>query len=441
MLLALLVVVRLLLPPVLSEYVQAQLGEVPGYEARLGSIDVRLWAGGYEIEQLVLVKKDDAPLPGEDGQERTAALPFFTAAAVDLGLSWRQLLLGELQGRVAVRQPVIVVVQPPEEPAEELKPWQERLQELHPFTLERFSVLDGQLRYRTLVDEVPFEFFVDDLYLEVRNLTNVPEEGLLPTTVLVAGRPEGQGELEAVMRLDPESDPLRFELRVEIRDVPLPALNRLLREFAGVDAHGGRIDLYCEVAALQGYVEGYARTVLEDVALATWGEVETPGDALDAFWDALVGAAAEVLENQPYDRLATRVPISGTLDELGTELGPIVRRLLRNAFVEPLRPGLEGSVDLRRVAEETPASLEEAARENLAGEDEAGDEPGRDAAAGADTPDATGAEDAPAPGGAEGGSGAPPPEGAEGGSGTPPPQGAGGAAPRTGRALAAEGPA
>ena len=60
-------------------------------------------------------------------------------------------------------------------------------------------------------------------------------------------------------------------------------------------------------------------------------------------WEATVGAAAEALENQPADQLATRVPLSGTVENPETEFWPTFVNVLRNAFVEAFAQRLENS--------------------------------------------------------------------------------------------------
>ena len=60
-----------------------------------------------------------------------------------------------------------------------------------------------------------------------------------------------------------------------------------------------------------------------------------------------MGATQEGLEDQPKDRSATRIPISGTVQDPEIGFWATFASTLRNAFVEGLVPQLEGSVGER----------------------------------------------------------------------------------------------
>ena len=60
-----LVAARIYLPFGLQRYVNHKLDEIPEYDGRVGDIDVHLWRGAYEIEDVQLVKttgKIDVPV-------------------------------------------------------------------------------------------------------------------------------------------------------------------------------------------------------------------------------------------------------------------------------------------------------------------------------------------------------------------------------------------
>jgi hypothetical protein len=60
----------------------------------------------------------------------------------------------------------------------------------------------------------------------------------------------------------------------------------------------------------------------------------------------LVEAVGELLEDQKRDRIATKIPFSGSIKDPKAGVWSTVGGLLRNAFIEALRRGLEGSIGL-----------------------------------------------------------------------------------------------
>jgi hypothetical protein len=170
---------------------------------------------------------------------------------------------------------------------------------------------------------------------------------VLLAQVEAAGRPFGTGEFEARLRLDPLADPARFELDASLARIQLIELNDFLRAYGSVDAESGTFEMYSEFAASDGYVEGYVKTLFEEVQLLSFREIDGPEDALEAFWEGLLAIGSELFENQPRDRLATRVPLRGRLDDVRTAPLAVLGNLLRNAFVAALRPAIDESIELK----------------------------------------------------------------------------------------------
>lgn len=65
-------------------------------------------------------------------------------------------------------------------------------------------------------------------------------------------------------------------------------------------------------------------------------EDKDDGTIFRKIWEALVGAGAEALENQPEDRVATEVPIEGSIDNPDPDLSVTIWNVFRNAFVDAI---------------------------------------------------------------------------------------------------------
>jgi hypothetical protein len=63
-----------------------------------------------------------------------------------------------------------------------------------------------------------------------------------------------------------------------------------------------------------------------------------------------VGAIEELFEDQSKDRAATKAPISGRFDDPDVDVWTTVTKLVVNAFIEALFPGIDRTVgaDARR---------------------------------------------------------------------------------------------
>ncbi|MGH7952790.1 MAG: hypothetical protein ACREFE_12860, partial [Limisphaerales bacterium] len=72
-------------------------------------------------------------------------------------------------------------------------------------------------------------------------------------------------------------------------------------------------------------------------------------NALEIFWEAIVGTLTTAFKNQPHNQLATKIPITGTFQATDVHIWPTVGTLLRNAFVRALVPKLDQPVKTQNV--------------------------------------------------------------------------------------------
>jgi hypothetical protein len=151
------------------------------------------------------------------------------------------------------------------------------------------------------------------------------------------------------MNLDPLSTEPRFEMDAELQNLDLTTLNDFLEAHANFFVDQGTFTMFMEIATEEGYFNGYLRTFFEHVEV---GE-DPEGGILRSIWESLVDAAGSILESPgKEDQIATRIPLSGELDDPESGFWETVFTLLRNGFIEALSRGLEGSIGLEDVIEE-----------------------------------------------------------------------------------------
>jgi hypothetical protein len=56
-----------------------------------------------------------------------------------------------------------------------------------------------------------------------------------------------------------------------------------------------------------------------------------------------------LLEDQSRDRTATRIPFTGSLEQPDVDVWSAMGSLFKHAFIEALRRGLEGSVEIEKM--------------------------------------------------------------------------------------------
>ncbi|MGB5809520.1 MAG: DUF748 domain-containing protein [Polyangiales bacterium] len=324
------VAARIALPFVVEWKIDKELGALDGYYGKINDVDIQLWRGGYVLEGIEIVKTG-AGIP----------TPFFKSPRAEVSVQWRALFDGAIVADGSILEPQLNFVKGPTEAESQYGEgvdWQKEILSLVPLDINKFEVIDGDFHYRDFHSDPPVNVYVQSFDAVLRNLSNVVDETEdLPAEFYGKGLILGSGGLTIDAKMDLLAPSPEFTLDLEIKTLKLTQLNPLLKAYVGIDAEAGLFSLYAEVHGTENSLDGYAKPILEGVEIHEPGE---SGDFLDRAGDALVGAGLEILENQPHDRIATRVPISGSLEDIKTNPWVVVFGILRNAFINVFTHGL-----------------------------------------------------------------------------------------------------
>jgi Domain of Unknown Function (DUF748) len=189
----------------------------------------------------------------------------------------------------------------------------------------------------------PYRLYVDDAKLDVLNLANRVGGGhQQPASARLKGRFMGSGSAALTASFRPKAATADFTCDVAIEEASLPALNDLLRAYEQLDVAAGTFSLYSQVAIRNGYLQGYVKPLLHDVKVNEPAQNGKPSLGTRIKAEA-VDVLARVLKNRQTQQVATVTEISGPLGNTRPKVSEIIGGLLRNAFVEPIKGGLENA--------------------------------------------------------------------------------------------------
>jgi len=333
---ALLIGLRVALPFIVKWYVNKTLDEMPEYDGHIGDVDIHLWRGAYSIDDLDIIKTDgDVPVP------------FFSATNIDFSVQWRALFQGALVGEILFDDPVINFVAGPTEETSQVgvdKPWLDVIKKLFPLDINRFQVRRGEVHYRDFHSTPKIDLVVDQIEMLATNLTNSAKlSKSLVAHLQMNARVFKEGSLVLRANIDPEPERATFDLAATVSPIPLTTLNDFTRAYASFDFEKGTFQLATELAAKDGHVEGYVKPLLDDMVVADIKDVEK--NPLKLAWESLIGGVTRLLRNQPRNRFATVIPISGDFDEPRIAGFAALGNLLKNEFIRVYRGNLEGTID------------------------------------------------------------------------------------------------
>jgi len=338
--LVLLVVARLLLPYFVVRYVNRVLADMGSYTGRIEDVNIALLRGAYQIQDLNIRKVN--------GKIKK---PFLHIPTTDLSIEWASLFKGSLVGEVETYRPQLNFAFSEEETRSQTGAdvdWTKLVKDLMPIQINRFAVFDGEINLINVFSTVKADLSLKNFQGEIRNIRNVEELGTrLPSPVRASGDVPGYGGtmgFKADMNLLKQMPDFSYQLRFD--EVSLPKINTIAKEFSGVDFEQGTISVYSEMAMYNGRLVGYLKPLTKDMKIFKLkeGDNRTVGQF---FKEVLAEAGTQVLKNQKRDQVATKIPLSGTVEEVKTDFWPILFGVLRNAYVEAFRKEFDNTVSFQ----------------------------------------------------------------------------------------------
>lgn len=349
-----LVTFRILLPYIVLKYVNRSLAKMDEYYGHVEDIDIHLIRGAYVINEIRIWKKVK-----KEHADQFDTIPFFSARAIDLSVQWRALFKGRIVGEVYVEDPVLKYVKgkhKQENVKQDTADFRQLVDDLMPLTVNHFEINNGRIHYIDPYSSPRVDVAMQNIYVKALNLSNVNKnKEVLPSIVTAVGDVYG-GKFNLDMKLDALAQEPTFDMNARMTDLHLPSMNSLLQAYGNFDVKTGKMSVYTEFAAKEGGFGGYVKPVIKDLDVVQWNKEE--GNFGQILWETLVGATAEILQNQKKDQVATKVAINGKFDDPNTNVWGAVSYLLRNAFVQSLKPAIDNTININQLTESKKTLLE-----------------------------------------------------------------------------------
>jgi Domain of Unknown Function (DUF748) len=192
---------------------------------------------------------------------------------------------------------------------------------------------------RTVTPE--YRLFLDDAGIRVRDISNRLNEGV--GRIEVRGKFMGSGATEVLAAFRPEQKGPDFDIDLKIENTDMTSMNDVLRAYGKFDVVRGTFSLYTEIRAKNGYVNGYVKPLFKDVK-AFDPEQDRDKSFVRKLWERLIGGVSKTLKNVPRREVATKIDISGPMEDPKRGTLQAVIRLVQNAFFRAILPGFDTQV-------------------------------------------------------------------------------------------------
>lgn len=339
--LGILLIIRLILPSVVLHYANKTLANMNGYYGHIEDIDLAIIRGAYTIDSIYLNKVDTI------SNKQTH---FFSAQEIELSVEWKALFHGSIVGELVFDRPALKFSKDKVEPKDlrnDSTDFRKLLDDFMPLQVNRFEINHGQIQYIDQFASPRVDIKMTDVNVLALNLKNSYDSTVLLPATVRADADIYEGTLDFNMKLNPLADQPTFDMNAELKDTNLVLLNDFFKAYANIDVNKGSFGMYTEVAAKQGAFTGYVKPIVK--GLDVYGPEDKQDNVFRKIWEALAGGASEVLENQPQDQFATKIPFEGRLDDPKANIWITIANVLQNAFINALQPSIDNEITIGSV--------------------------------------------------------------------------------------------
>ena len=117
-------------------------------------------------------------------------------------------------------------------------------------------------------------------------------------------------------------------------------LNNFLRAYGDFDVSSGFFSLVTEVHVNNNQVTGYIKPFFKNMKVYD-KRTDRDRGIFHQVYEMLVGGVANLLKNEPTQKVATKTNFSGAVEEIKTNTLQTIVELIKNAFFKAILPSFE----------------------------------------------------------------------------------------------------
>jgi len=253
------------------------------------------------------------------------------------------LFKGRLVGEVTADEPSIHLLATEDIEKEPSKSsWTKTVKALMPITINKLQINNGKFAYLNFDKKSNLNLHIEQLQLTALNLANVQKTGKsLPSDVTLTGTSIGGGHLKSSMKVNVLEDIPDFDMKMQLTNVNLLALNEFLEATIKFDIERGNLDLFSSLKLNNGEMNGYIKPFIKNLkVLNVKKDIKKKGGILRVVKKAVIGLFAKAVENPKTKKIATVIPIKGNINSPQTSGWAAFVGFLKNAFIQAFKESI-----------------------------------------------------------------------------------------------------
>lgn len=333
---------RLLLLRYITRHVNNVLAGVQGYTCKANDVDLYMYRGAFQLQEVYIYKA-----------EAQHDIPLLYASAIDLSIEWSALLDETFVSKVILERAQLNFIEG--EKSDQYGTgvdWAAVLKELSPLKINRVDIVDSKFTYYDLNIQSRTEIILYDWNGAIENLCHIADStSALPSTAHFTASSSDKGILNVKLKFNARKAVPDLDVDMKFENIDLKMLNGFFNTYTDKNVEQGELDLYTNMALLDGKVDGYIK--FEATGLKIVPAVDGKAGPSET-WQSI---GVFLANNQGKEQFVARVPLAGTIDETQPATWYALWQFYAKAFLKGFERKREGTIKLKTVINEDTALI------------------------------------------------------------------------------------
>lgn len=326
------IITSLLLPYLALRYITSTINRSPDYKVKIADVNLSLLQGKAVIVDMRLWKKK-LNIPD----------PIIKINNIEFSVQWYALFKGKLVAKIVLQRPIITIfdIDDNQKNTQTMKISEQSIKifkSLLPININEIIVQDGTFYFKNNQSKNPFNLYMKKINISIKNIQNIKHQPQELTAILnLNAHVMDSASLSINLKFNPAINTPTFYLKSSLEELSLPQINSFLRKYTDLETKAGIFSFYLEAIAKQGKINGYIKPFLKNLEI----KKEKNESLSQKIYEDAVSIAHNILKNPSQETTATKINITGDIDDPDVSILSIIRYLLSHGFIDALLPEID----------------------------------------------------------------------------------------------------
>ncbi len=309
-----------------------KLNQNPDYEITVSSAYFNPFIGSYHING-VSVRETSDPTS-----------IYLSVESIVPKIQWGALVLhGRLVGKIIFNQPNLSIINHPKKvkkispPLSMEEQWQFFTKNIFPIGLNAIDIYNGNIAYTDFDQKQrPITSRIFNLNMHLTNASCVTSCKNMGANLAISAQLESQGQLYGLLDFNPTNQLPTARLDMKIENLNLKDYSHIISDTANVKLREGFADFYIHLDIQQNTIDGYIKPFFRAV------DIKPKYDNIfNKMKAGLAQGIVKLFKNEETKETATKIPLSGKVNNPKTSILATIINALRHAFITALSHGFK----------------------------------------------------------------------------------------------------